>query len=204
MTGSPWSMTVYREALRLRSNERLGAKAISRRIGVPHSTVFRWINPDAAERQRARARTLKETYRGTCENCGQPTTGCDGPGSARRLCHHCAPRDPERVAKQTKWPRALILERIREWADLHGEPPASLDWNPWKARQMHDEPRARRFEDAGGYWPNFTTVVERFGTWNTAITAAGFEARQPNGGGGNRLRCRDQSAPGDERDKEAA
>lgn len=89
------------------------------------------------------------------------------------------------------WPRELILARIREWADLHGEPPAMTDWNPTRARDgFHDEARARRFEDAGGHWPWFSIVVRRFGSWNAAIAAAGFTGRAPHGGAGNSCRRR--------------
>lgn len=46
---------------------------------------------------------------------------------------------------------------------------------------------AHRFE-ADGCWPWNFTVRERFGTWNAAIAAAGFEPRRPGGreyGAGN-------------------
>lgn len=86
------------------------------------------------------------------------------------------------------WSRELIVERIRGWARLYGEPPAGPDWNPTQARYRGDETRARRFEQADGHWPYMTTVVRVFGSWNAAIRQAGFEPRAANGGGGNAMR----------------
>jgi hypothetical protein len=56
---------------------------------------------------------------------------------------------------------------------------------------LHDEARARRFEDADGRWPWMTLVHDRFGSWNDAIEAAGFTPRAHGGGGGNMRRRRD-------------
>jgi hypothetical protein len=89
------------------------------------------------------------------------------------------------------WTREIILDRIREWNECYGEPPACPDWDPWKARHvLHDEDRALRFEAAGDYWPWFTKVVKVFGSWNAAIVEAGFRPRVNHGGGGNRMRRR--------------
>lgn len=44
---------------------------------------------DWYQHELAAARERKERYRGICENCGGPTTGCFGPGLAPRLCVTC-------------------------------------------------------------------------------------------------------------------
>jgi hypothetical protein len=49
----------------------------------------RALNSPSYQRELAASRALKETYRGVCEGCGKPTTGCDGPGTARQLCLRC-------------------------------------------------------------------------------------------------------------------
>lgn len=94
-----------------------------------------------------------------------------------------------------KWTPEVIVERIREWAAEHGgEPPGIVDWNPHLSRlKLGDERRALRFE-IDDRWPWFSSVIARFGSWNEAIRAAGFEPRQANGGGDNYYRRRDQRA----------
>ena len=97
----------------------------------------------------------------------------------------------EYLANVTVWTADILIARIQEWAALYGEPPASNDWNSWQARvALGDEARARRFEN-DDHWPWFTTVVQRFGSWNAAIRQAGFEPRAPHGGDGNQEHRRD-------------
>lgn len=54
--------------------------------------------------------------------------------------------------------QAEVLERIREWARVHGEPPRQDDWRkgPIKPSLVH----------------------KLFGSWNNAIAAAGFTPRR--------------------------
>jgi hypothetical protein len=56
------------------------------------------------------------------------------------------------------WSHDDVLAEMRRWADLYGGPPKSSDWVA---------PRWR--------WPSTWTVRARFGLWNTAVRAAGFE-----------------------------
>lgn len=51
----------------------------------------RAANTPAYQRELAAGRARKETYRGTCEECGAPTNGCNGPSKASRICATCAP-----------------------------------------------------------------------------------------------------------------
>jgi hypothetical protein len=131
-------------------------------------------------------------YSGTCEDCGGPTTGSEGRGpNAPRWCNTCAV--PHRADTIRVWTHELIVERFKEWVTLYGEPPASPDWMPATARgRLHDEDRARRFEEADGYWPCGETVHRVFGSWTAATRAAGFNPRAPHGGDGNHLRRRDK------------
>lgn len=43
-------------------------------------------------RELAHGRALKETYRGRCADCGRPTNGSNGPGSAATRCVKCQAR----------------------------------------------------------------------------------------------------------------
>lgn len=130
-------------------------------------------------------RCRKRSYGDPCVDCGARTTyGAEKTRIPEPRCATCSYRH-RRV-----WSRELILDRIREWAGLYGEPPATADWNPTQARLSGDEQRARRFELAGGHWPHHTTAVRVFGGWSAAIREAGFEPRAPHGGSGNELRRR--------------
>jgi len=73
-------------ALHYREVEGLSGKEIGRRLGRSHATIRSYFyDPDASK-----ARAVKERYRGRCESCGEPTSGGDGPGKARRRCPRCA------------------------------------------------------------------------------------------------------------------
>lgn len=86
--------------------------------------------------------------------------------------------------RRQKWTEEEIVEKIREWAKIHGDPPASSDWNPSDCRRSARISlirshrwlaRAARFDD--GEWPWPRTVQLAFGSWNNAIKAAGFDPR---------------------------
>lgn len=68
-----------------------------------------------------------------------------------------------------------IILLIREWFDVHGEPPRAKDWSPWLLRR--EEPRAyERFCDGG--WPTAAVVAQHFGNFTGGIIAAGLYPRQ--------------------------
>jgi Homing endonuclease associated repeat len=69
-----------------------------------------------------------------------------------------------------------IIERIREWTLLYGEPPTIRDWDPSRARRTGQIWRAERFE--AGVWPSIGMVKRQFGTFNAAVQAAGLPPRQ--------------------------
>lgn len=83
-----------------------------------------------------------------------------------------------------KWSEERILDAIREWARLYGEPPASWEWSGENRRlpRATREEAARRF--AAGDFPYLATVQRAFGSWGTAVEAAGF----PRGRVGRRPR----------------
>lgn len=68
-----------------------------------------------------------------------------------------------------------LLDAIRRWADLYGEPPATTDWAPARARAAGQLWRLDRYY--AGDWPSAQTVRRRFGTLSNAIRQAGLEPR---------------------------
>jgi DNA-binding CsgD family transcriptional regulator len=77
-----------------------------------------------------------------------------------------------------KWPRRVVVQRIQEFVARYGVTPGARDWNPAMAIADGRSDLADRFH-RDGCWPYATIVLQRFGTWNGAIKAAGFEPRAP-------------------------
>ena len=73
------------------------------------------------------------------------------------------------------WTREAIIDAIHDWTDTYGEPPRATDWRPATALRNGQPERAARFSE--GLWPHASTVLKRFGRWNDAIYAAGYEPR---------------------------
>ena len=67
-------------------------------------------------------------------------------------------------ARDPIWTDDLIIAAIRKWAADHGQPPTVNGWFY-----------------AGDDRPGRVTVINRFGSWNAAIAAAGFQPRQQGG-----------------------
>ena len=171
------------QAVRLRAAGAT-AREIAEALGVSRSyAADLYLDPSGEK-----AKTRKQSYGQPCMDCGAPTSGYEGHKKEPR-CVRCA--NIKNGLGKTKWPRERIIEAIRWWNSEYGEPPASTDWNAHTARhQLHDEPRAVRFEElfAAGTVPWFNSVVRRFGSFNNAIRAAGFEPRPSYGGSGNERR----------------
>jgi hypothetical protein len=178
--------TAEREALMQRAKELraegYGWNRISRTMGIPHTTLMRWLCPEIADRQRAAAREAKRRRTGTCRGCGATTRYNGHAGIAiSEWCLSCRGR------QNTKWTREAIFHAIREWTSEHGgRPPSAENWNPHLARANGAYERAQAFED-DDRWPYSSTVIERFGSWNEAIRQAGFTPRRPGQRG--RTRC---------------
>jgi hypothetical protein len=149
--------------------------------GVPIQKTWQGADPKWCS-----GRCRKRSYGDPCVDCGAKTRyGAETARVAEPRCLSCA-RDFYR-----KWLPEKVLDRIVEWTETYGEPPAMADWNPVQSRnQLHDEARAQRFEDANGYWPGFSTVVQLFGSWNEGIRRAGFEPRVPRSSVENMRRTR--------------
>ncbi len=75
------------------------------------------------------------------------------------------------------WTRESVVDAIRHFTRLYGDPPRMRDFSPYHARWHREEWRAARFEAIPGRWPNSRMVTQRFGTWRAALEAAGEEIR---------------------------
>lgn len=71
-------------------------REIAGEFGVSLQAIHEWVtDPDGAKRGARKAR-----YRGSCERCGGPTDGSDGPGKASKRCLACEQtRNAERNAR---------------------------------------------------------------------------------------------------------
>lgn len=133
------------EAQRLRDSG-LKRREIAERMGVSPRTVSDWLwDPDGS-----RLRARKDSYRGTCEECGGPTDGGRGRGMAPKVSTACR-----------KWTEAEIIAAMQRWAHEHGGvPPTTTEWR-----------------NAGDYWP-CATAVKKYGGWNTLLLKAGLALRR--------------------------
>ena len=74
--------------------------------------------------------------------------------------------DPEEG--EVYWTRERIIKAIRRWVRVHGYTPIADEWNGGLGAAFDYEPGER---------PSRGTILDRFGTWNAAIEAAGYEPR---------------------------
>lgn len=178
------------------SQEGKSRPEIAEILGKSVSTVNAYFYDPKGEKIAAR----KAAYRGECQRCGAPTSGGNGPSSAREFCRKCAP-----LATQ-KWDEATVLAALLLWREKTGELPSSYDLNAtWaakrlvgatealqavpadarpdvlKRRQVRLEEATRRLEllDSGDF-PTSATVREVFGDFATARARATGDAPVPS------------------------
>ena len=199
---TPERAALKQEALRLREHG-WGYNRIAKHLSLSSSTIVRWTNAEAADRQRAKARELKNTYRGSCIDCGAPTSysghGKDDPSLRCLTCAKAYQRTDEYREQRQKWTAERIVAAIVWWADTYGggiDPPGIADNEPGVALRLGDTERAARARQLRdqGLLPCVTSIFHRFGSFNAAIETAGFTPRPSNGGGGNSGRKRDRRA----------
>lgn len=83
-----------------------------------------------------------------------------------------------RDANGKRWNRQMIIEALHKWEREYGRRPFLADFDT-SQMQQHREPeyveRMRR-QLADGVYPRVPTIKARFGSWNKAVVAAGWEA----------------------------
>jgi hypothetical protein len=84
---------------------------------------------------------------------------------------------PARVGRyRREWTGEQILEAIRLWSELYGEPPTMADWDPYRARMRGEPWRIERYDS--GNWPSAKSVRNHFGRLSTAVASAGLVPRR--------------------------
>ena len=101
-----------------------------------------------------------------CTRCGEPILK---PSAA--LCRRCC------SIGRTRWGKPFskreIVAAIRAWNRVKGRAPALMDWHP---SEHGGDPR---WERECPRWPPASHVIRRFGSWNAALQAAGFDRPRP-------------------------
>jgi len=145
------------EALRLRDELHASPKYVAQRLGVSTTTVYRWFNPESAARNRVTSQRAKARRKGTCSQCGRPTSY----DNKRGICTRCY------ALGTRKWTREAVISAIQIWAEEHGgRPPVATDWN-----HGHDD---RRFPSLSSVYRSAGNHYAPFASWAAAIEAAGF------------------------------
>lgn len=153
-------------AAHYRRQEGLSTKEIARRLGRAPATVRAYLSDPTA----ARARQVKERYRGSCSSCGEPTSGA-GPREQRTLCARCNGQ------ASAKWDDGRIEAALRAWHRRYGTPASSTDLSLYYARKRAPHDAGRRLDRLtkgweGGSWPAASVVQWHFGTVKAANRAA--------------------------------
>ena len=113
-----------------RDEEDLTIAEIARRLRRAEATVKAYLYDPTG----AKARAVKERYRGVCRNCGAPTSARNGKGDAYAHCKRCS---PGAIARQ--WTRERVREAMRAWRARYGAVPSSYDWSRTHARRRGGE-----------------------------------------------------------------
>ena len=149
-----------RLARHYRDHEGLTIAEIAQRLGRAQATIKAYLYDPTGEK----ARDVKARYRGTCRNCGAPTSPRGGKGDAYAYCKRCHPG-----AIAPEWTREQVREAMRAWKQLYGSPPTSYDWSRTHASRRGRE-ALRRLQDRE--WPPASTVSDVYGSWAAARAAA--------------------------------
>jgi hypothetical protein len=99
-----------------------------------------------------------------------------GAGSDYRVKRRAPGRSRRQARLVPEERAAAVLDAIRRWNELYGEPPTLADWEPARARERKQEWRIERYE--AGDWPSARVVRYHFGTLTAATEAAGLKARR--------------------------
>jgi hypothetical protein len=96
----------------------------------------------------------------SCRACGTAVV------SGGELCLRCAlERRRERA-----WTQTEIVEALRAWTAEIGVPPTTSEWESGERASLKWKAERDR-------WPSAQLVRSRFGSWDTALRAAGYRAR---------------------------
>lgn len=156
------------QAQALRAEGKL-LREIAAHLGVHKTTVHSWLSDPEGLAVRAR----KDSYRGACAECGNPTDGSNGRDNPSKRCRPCASAHAWALGE------AYIIASIKEWAKLFSEPPSAVDWNQQLAIAQGAHWRVARYRATNRPWPSAPSVQDHFGTWSKGIAAAGYAPLKP-------------------------
>lgn len=135
-------------------------------------------------------RERKQRYAGTCEVCGDPTSGSNGRDLAPTLCERCS---HQRQHDERFWTRERILDGMRTANEISlrvlGRPIRAADWlcltpsqrgkfTPTRLRETRLLWAVIRHE--GVRVPVMTSITTEFGSWGAAAVEIGVVS--PRGG----------------------
>jgi hypothetical protein len=142
-----------------------------------HGRPPRVVDWDPARARRSGRPELAERFEraGTWPRFTQVREHFGGLGNLLRAAGY-APL-PRRTGRyRVLWTSAEILDAIRSWSELYGEPPTMADWDPYRARRIGQAWRAERYD--AGAWPSAKSVRNHFGRLSDAIASAGLVPRR--------------------------
>jgi hypothetical protein len=152
--------------------------------------AFKRTSPHDHRRKWCSERCRKNlSYGGTCQRCGNRTSGGDGAAKAPALCASCS--EDRNREERTIWSKERIVEEIHRWTSLAGRPPKATEWQ--RAGTAAQKRLLVDIHRATGPWPTVTVVQRKFGSWANAIEAADFP-RPTRGVQGPRRRHEDLKA----------
>lgn len=156
----------YEQVKALRA-EGLLLREIAERMGLAVSTVHDLLADPTGEAARER----KRRYERPCIGCGK-TINPNGPRALTQRCQPCQGKHEREMTR--RW----IIDSMREWDQMYGDPPSAADWNPPLCRTFNMQWKIDRYNEAERPWPAPSTVHVAFGSWNAAMAAAGFQPRK--------------------------
>lgn len=136
-------------------------REIAEELGLSQSYAAGLFSDPTGSIDRAR----KDSYSGTCQECGRATTGSDGPALAPKLCNHCAPWE-----NFGKWARETIIAAIQRFVAENGRVPSSEEWIKSNPEKGYPPRTAVYYSGTSGRKKN----GHLFDSWADAIEAAGF------------------------------
>lgn len=172
------------ERVRVLRTQGLTHQAVADQLGISRSYASTLADDPDGEKARAR----KDSYAGTCVDCGAATSGSDGPESTPERCHNCW-KASEHARRY--WTRDTIVARFQAFHAHTGRVPTATDSHVHHgARLIREHRSATRIAEIDAVptelrLPHPAVVYRELGSWEKAVRLAGFEPA-PTGALGHR------------------